>query len=248
MRHFATVKVGLVVACAGMRKDSRTAQKEWQKWAWNAVGLLVVAGFGFWGVVLLTGAVKTSYQKRQEKVQEVAGRQPGEGTTVKAPEGGEGVSKASLSGGAGGAAESAAGHKTEAANLDLSAGQKVYSMVCVACHQPNGQGLPNMFPPLAGSDWVAAPKADRLIRVVLHGLMGPISVNGTPFSSPAAMMPPQGGALNDEQVAQVLTYIRATWGGQTAPVTAAAVAEVRQKESARTAMWTEAELQKIPDR
>ncbi len=127
-------------------------------------------------------------------------------------------------------------------------GQQVYMTVCFACHQPTGLGLPNMFPPLAGSDWVKAPKPDRLIRNVLHGITGPLTINGKPFTTPAPLMPPQGAALNDQQIADVLSYIRSSWGNQASAVTPEQVKTVRAAEQSRTAMWTEAELLKIADR
>lgn len=124
-------------------------------------------------------------------------------------------------------------------------GKTTYMAVCFACHQPTGMGLPNMFPPLAGSDWVKAKKADRIIRIVLHGLNGPVQVNGVPFTTPAPLMPPQGAALSDQQIADVLTYVRAEFGGGASEVTADQVKAIREAEKARAAMWTEAELLKI---
>jgi mono/diheme cytochrome c family protein len=127
-----------------------------------------------------------------------------------------------------------------------TAGQRIYSTVCGACHQPTGLGLPNMFPPLASSDWVGAKKPDRLIRMVLHGFTGAFTLNGKPFTSAAPLMPPQGAALSDDQIAGVLTYVRANFGNQAGPVSPAEVKAIREAEKARAAMWTEAELQKIP--
>lgn len=126
-----------------------------------------------------------------------------------------------------------------------SSGQRVYSTVCGACHQPTGLGLPNMFPPLASSDWVGAKKPDRLIRMVLHGFTGAFTLNGKPFTSAAPLMPPQGAALSDEQIADVLTYVRSHFGNAAGPVAAAEVKAIREAEKTRSAMWTEAELQKI---
>ena len=126
------------------------------------------------------------------------------------------------------------------------AGQTVYMTVCFACHQPTGQGLPNMFPPVAGSDWVSAPKPDRLIRIVLHGFTGPITINGKPFTTPAPLMPPQGAALSDQQIADVLTYVRQSFGNKASIVTPEQVKAIREAEKARAAMWTEAEILKIP--
>jgi len=125
-------------------------------------------------------------------------------------------------------------------------GKTVYMQVCFACHQPTGLGLPGMFPPLAGSDWVKAKKADRMIRIVLHGLTGPLNINGAPFTSPAPLMPPQGAALSDTQIADVLTFVRAEYGAGASAVTPDQVKAIREAEKARVAMWTEAELLKTP--
>jgi nitrite reductase (NO-forming) len=125
-------------------------------------------------------------------------------------------------------------------------GKTVYMMVCFACHQPTGLGLPGMFPPLAGSDWVKTQKADRMIRIVLHGLTGPLNINGAPFTSPAPLMPPQGAALSDTQIADVLTFVRAEYGAGASAVTPDQVKAIREAEKARVAMWTEAELLKTP--
>lgn len=127
----------------------------------------------------------------------------------------------------------------------MAKGQQVYMQVCFACHQPTGLGLPNLFPALTSSDWVAATKPDRLIRIVLHGLTGPIKLNGQPFNTPAPLMPAQGTTLNDEQIASVLTYVRNSFGNQASAVVAEEVKAIREAEKARTAMWTEAELEKI---
>jgi len=128
----------------------------------------------------------------------------------------------------------------------MTKGQQVYMQVCFACHQPTGLGLPGMFPPLAGSDWASAAKPDRLIRMVLHGVTGPIMLNGKPFTTPAPIMPPQGAALNNEQIASVLTYVRNSFGNKASVVTPDQVQAIREAEKARTAMWTQAELEKIP--
>lgn len=128
----------------------------------------------------------------------------------------------------------------------MTKGQQVYMQVCFACHQPTGLGLPNMFPPLAASNWASAPKPDRLIRMVLHGVTGPIKVNGQAFTTPAPLMPPQGAALSDEQISAVLTFVRNSFGNKAGAVTPEQVKTIREAEKARTAMWTEAELEKIP--
>jgi len=134
-----------------------------------------------------------------------------------------------------------------APDKSLAAGQQVYMTVCFACHQPTGLGLPGMFPPLAASDWVNAKKPDRIIRMVLHGFTGPITINGKPFTTPAPLMPPQGPALSDQQIADALTFVRNSFGNKAGAVSPDQVKVIREAEKARAAMWTEAEIKKIAD-
>ena len=139
---------------------------------------------------------------------------------------------------ASGAAEKAAPAKGTPGDAD--AGKKVYLRVCFACHQPTGLGLPGAFPPLAGSSIVTETDPGKIIRIVLHGLQGPIEVKGVKYNS---MMPPHAAQLKDAEIADVLTYVRNSWTNQAAPVTVEAVAEVRAKVQ-RTTPWTWAELTK----
>ena len=117
-------------------------------------------------------------------------------------------------------------------------GMKIYQTICMACHQVNGQGLPGAFPPLAQSSWVEKNPA-MLARIVLHGLYGPITVNGSDYNS---VMAPLGAVLSDEQIALVLTYVRQEWGNAAGAVEADAVAQARSESSGRAAMWTVEEL------
>lgn len=127
----------------------------------------------------------------------------------------------------------------------LVLGKNVYAQVCAACHQPNGAGLPPAFPPLAGSEWVTGAE-DRLIRILLHGLQGPIKVKGVDYlGAMPAVGPGSGYNLNPEKVAAVLTYVRKEWGGIDVPVAAAKVAEIRGKDGTRAPL-TVAELEKLP--
>lgn len=122
---------------------------------------------------------------------------------------------------------------------DAVAGQRVYERVCIVCHQANGAGVPGAFPPLAGSE-VAAGDPGRLIRIVLHGLQGPIEVHGKTYNS---VMPPQGPLLKDFEIANALTYVRSAWGNNAPPVTLEAVTHIRSTVK-RDTMWTWAELTK----
>lgn len=109
-------------------------------------------------------------------------------------------------------------------------GAAVFASHCAACHQATGLGLPGVFPPLAGSDWVAG-KESTLIAIVLHGINGPLTVEGKPFNG---AMPTFQGQLQDAEVAAVLTHVRSQWGNTGAPITADAVAAVRKDTASRT--------------
>jgi len=122
-------------------------------------------------------------------------------------------------------------------------GEKLYAMVCTACHQPHGRGAPGLAPPLAGSDWVAG-SPDRLARVVLHGLYGPIEVSGEAWN---LHMPGLGAGLDDRKVAGLLSYIRRSWGNVSPPVEAEFIASIRAATEGRTLPWRADELDKIDE-
>jgi mono/diheme cytochrome c family protein len=124
-------------------------------------------------------------------------------------------------------------------------GQRVYTTYCSVCHQPTGQGLPGQFPPLVESEWVLAAEPGRIIRLVLDGIQGPITVKGQAFNG---AMPPWRELLKDEEIAAVLTYIRQNknWGNAASAVSPARVKAVRDKVAARPA-WSADELLAIPE-
>jgi nitrite reductase (NO-forming) len=103
----------------------------------------------------------------------------------------------------------------------IVAGKAIYGANCAACHMPDGSGVPMAFPPLAAADYLNED-VDRAIDVVIHGLQGKIEVNGQPFES---IMPTLG--LNDEAVANVLTYVYSEWDNKGVEVTPEQVAKVR---------------------
>jgi len=112
--------------------------------------------------------------------------------------------------------------------------------VCGGCHQGNGLGIAGQFPPLAGSEWVTGG-TERLIRVVQHGLVGAINVKGQNYNVPGGMQG-FGGAMSAGDFANLMTYIRNSWGNEAPMVTKEMVEAVRAAESSRTTQWTEAEL------
>jgi glucose/arabinose dehydrogenase/mono/diheme cytochrome c family protein len=107
-------------------------------------------------------------------------------------------------------------------NKGIPADAQVYYNYCVNCHQIDGQGDGTRFPPLAGSEWVTGDK-NRLIAVLLNGLSGPITINGKSFNY---VMPPHN-FLKDEDLSQVLTYIRKSFGNNAGPVTTEEVKKMR---------------------
>lgn len=129
----------------------------------------------------------------------------------------------------------------------LELGKRIYAANCEACHQASGSGsTQNHCPPLAGSDWVLAAGPGRLIRLVLNGGQGPITVSGQLWQG--GVMPPLRDVLtHDEDVAAVLTYIRMSWGNKASPVTADQVQAVRAKTADRSSAWTAEELLSLPE-
>lgn len=121
-------------------------------------------------------------------------------------------------------------------------GQDLYEMACLPCHQPEGRGLPGVYPPLAGSDWVRGD-ASRLIKILLHGLAGPLTVAGKTYGATAESVPmPALGGLTDEQIADVLSFVRSAYGNNAPAVKAADVKAVRDATATRTTPWTAVEL------
>ena len=98
----------------------------------------------------------------------------------------------------------------------------LFAGTCSVCHQSDGAGLPNVFPPLAKSDYLMADK-ERSIAVVLNGLSGPVTVNGSNYNS---VMPPMS-QLTDDEVANILTYVRNSWGNEGDAISKEDVAKVR---------------------
>lgn len=111
-------------------------------------------------------------------------------------------------------------------DLQVERGKRAYMQNCSMCHQPEGQGLAGVFPPLAKSDFLMAD-LDRSIRTVLHGRSGPITVNGNTVNG---AMPPQAH-LSDEQIADVLTFVRNSWGNSGDAVKSTHVKTLREEKN-----------------
>jgi len=108
--------------------------------------------------------------------------------------------------------------------VSMERGKKVYESTCLACHQANGTGVPGMNPPLKQTKWVLGGK-DTLINIVLNGMDEEIEVDGEFYSN---VMPPLA-ALSDQQIADVLTYVRNSFGNKASAISEAEVKKVRAK-------------------
>lgn len=121
-------------------------------------------------------------------------------------------------------------------------GHNLFSVTCAACHQPTGLGAPGVAPPLVESEWVLG-STERLGRIVLEGVQGPIVAAGAHFDS---TMPSWGGSFNDEQLAGILTYIRRDWEQGAAPIKPATIKAIREATAKHDGAWTGADLLKLP--
>ncbi|GAB3252990.1 hypothetical protein GCM10027347_12500 [Larkinella harenae] len=101
-------------------------------------------------------------------------------------------------------------------------GPQIYEQYCLACHQVDGSGVPNLYPPLKQTDWVQGDKT-RLINVILKGLQEPIEINGETFDN----VMPAHDFLSDKEIADVLTFIRSSFGNKADAILAEDVKKVR---------------------
>jgi mono/diheme cytochrome c family protein len=106
----------------------------------------------------------------------------------------------------------------------ITRGKTIYDSQCVTCHSPKGEGIKDVFPPLAKSDYLLKDKT-RPISAVVNGLSGPITVNGVKYDQEML-----SNNLTDEQVSDVLNYVRNSWGNKGAPVKPDEVAPHRKKQ------------------
>ena len=122
----------------------------------------------------------------------------------------------------------------------VAAGATVFRGACAACHQLDGKGQRGLAPPLADSEWVTGP-ASRLIRIALHGVRGPIEVDGEVWE---LEMPGQAH-LSERELAQVLSYLRRAFGHRATCIEERDVRRVKARTARRASAWTQAELERI---
>ena len=121
-----------------------------------------------------------------------------------------------------------------------ASGMKTYGQFCSACHQPHGKGMANIAPSLVKSDWVNGD-SKILMGVAVHGLSGPIKINGELAKNIPPIMPGHG-FLTDQQLADALTYVRNAWGNKSDQISPDQIKSYREKNADRVAPWTEDEL------
>lgn len=129
----------------------------------------------------------------------------------------------------------------------MALGREVYfrEAHCGTCHQANGKGIVNIYPPINDSPWITGSE-ERLIRIALHGLWGEIEVNGVKYSSPPLPpMTPFKDLLNDEEMAAVLTYVRNSWSNRGGLIKPDTVKRVRAETKDRSLFWKPEELLKL---
>lgn len=123
-------------------------------------------------------------------------------------------------------------------------GKRLYNANCTACHQVTGTGVPGAYPPLAGSEWLINSE-EVPVRILLHGLTGPITVKGGSYNGAMPSFGPSGTNLRDDQIAAILTYVRSEWGNAAPEVTKETVARIRAETKDRTKNWTAGELEPL---
>ena len=127
--------------------------------------------------------------------------------------------------------------------IDLGRGRKTFENICALCHGTSGEGKLGQAPPLAGSEW-AQGSLNRLIRIPLAGLTGPIQVNGKDYNLAMTAM---GAALSNDDLAGVLSYIRQSFGNKASQVTPEQVAAIRVQIQNHSQAFTVEELKKVQE-
>jgi mono/diheme cytochrome c family protein len=131
---------------------------------------------------------------------------------------------------------------SRARERDIESGEAHFETLCAGCHGSDGLALDGEAPPLAGATWVAGSEV-RLIRIVMHGVRGPIQVGNEIYDRE---MPGFGAKLSDHEMASLLSFVRRRWGGPSAPITPETVSRIRAADINRTRYWTAKELLAAP--
>jgi len=123
-------------------------------------------------------------------------------------------------------------------------GRQLYLTACAGCHGTDGDGINRFAPSLIGSDWVLGNEK-RLSLILLHGMEGPVEVNGKLHDAPDILpVMPAHSTLDDGSISSILTYIRNEWGNSAGPVSSRTVSLMRLTSQGRVIPWTASELNK----
>jgi mono/diheme cytochrome c family protein len=123
----------------------------------------------------------------------------------------------------------------------MSLGKQLYQGNCANCHQASGAGQPGSYPPMVGSEYVLGNK-EMLAAILLDGVQGPLTVEGGQYGTNVM---PAWANLSDEKLADIMTYIRKSWGNGADEVKPADVTTVRTKDASRSSPWSSSDLDKM---
>lgn len=135
--------------------------------------------------------------------------------------------------------------KTRIDPQTLALGRQQYLTICSGCHGVDGAGLPRFAPPLVNSEWVLGDET-QLSLILLHGMEGPVTVNGKVYQTPEILpVMPSLSTIDNNDLAAIMTYIRQEWGHDAAPVSAGLVGGIRYRTQGKIVPWTAAELREV---
>ena len=135
----------------------------------------------------------------------------------------------------------------ERGRKQFALGRQHYLNGCAACHGMAGEGLKRFAPPLVRSEWVLGDEK-RLALLLLHGIEGPITVNGELYDTPDILpVMPSHSTLGDDDIEAIMTYIRNEWGHNAGVVQPRTVGGIRVRSQGRVQPWTAPELDQYVD-
>jgi len=133
--------------------------------------------------------------------------------------------------------------ETQRLERKYDSGKKIFALRCASCHQANGLGIPNQYPPLADSEWVSANPA-LITKIILKGLKGEITVKGEKYGTSSAVNM-AAVPIDDREIANVVTYVRQAWGNDFGEITTDEVATIRSDTDDQKDQWIGEALQSI---
>jgi len=133
--------------------------------------------------------------------------------------------------------------ETQRLERKYDSGKKIFALRCASCHQANGLGIPNQYPPLADSEWVSANPA-LITKIILKGLKGEITVKGEKYGTSAAVNM-AAVPIDDREIANVVTYVRQAWGNDSSELTEVEVSRIKIESVNQIDQWVGEDLQSI---